>query len=95
MASARAAARFEAEGNGAIPAGLSEIVIGAAPVGEALVDDHRVPLISATGSTGASSMTPAPSAASSAAGVTEAGTGTIEAEGAPARNASCLSAPWS
>ncbi|MFY8112958.1 MAG: aldehyde dehydrogenase family protein, partial [Rhabdaerophilum sp.] len=36
---------------GTIPAGLSEIVIGAAPVGEALVSDARVPLVSATGST--------------------------------------------
>ncbi len=47
----RAAQRFEDEGNGTIPAGLSEIVIGAAPVGEALVSDARVPLVSATGST--------------------------------------------
>jgi len=48
---ARAARRFEEEGNGTVPPGLSEIVIGAAPVGEALVDDARVPLVSATGST--------------------------------------------
>ncbi len=48
---ARAAARFEAEGNGKIPVGLSEIVIGAAPIGEALVNDPRIPLVSATGST--------------------------------------------
>jgi aldehyde dehydrogenase (NAD+) len=48
---ARAAARFEAEGNGKIPVGLSEIVIGAAPVGETLVNDPRIPLVSATGST--------------------------------------------
>ncbi|GAK33726.1 aldehyde dehydrogenase [Iodidimonas nitroreducens] len=41
----RAAAKF-----GAAPDGLSQIVIGAADIGEALVDDPRVPLISATGS---------------------------------------------
>ena len=35
---------------GAAPEGLSQIVIGAADVGEALVDDPRLPLISATGS---------------------------------------------
>jgi aldehyde dehydrogenase (NAD+) len=48
---ARAARRFEAEGNGTIPAGLSEIVIGDGAIGAALVADHRVPLVSATGST--------------------------------------------
>ncbi|HWE45123.1 MAG TPA: aldehyde dehydrogenase family protein [Caulobacteraceae bacterium] len=42
----RAAKRF-----GAAPAHLSQVVIGRADVGEALVGDHRVPLISATGST--------------------------------------------
>jgi aldehyde dehydrogenase (NAD+) len=47
---ARAAARFAASGAPA-PAGLCEIVIGAADAGEALVDDHRVTLVSATGST--------------------------------------------
>lgn len=36
---------------GGVPEGLSQILIGAAPVGEQLVDDTRVPLISATGST--------------------------------------------
>lgn len=36
---------------GGVPANLSQIVIGMAEVGEALVDDRRVPLISATGST--------------------------------------------
>jgi len=48
---ARAAARFEAAGNGAVPPGLLEVVIGGPETGEALVDDARVPLISATGST--------------------------------------------
>ncbi|MCP8938797.1 aldehyde dehydrogenase family protein [Alsobacter sp. SYSU M60028] len=43
---ARAAAKF-----GGVPAGLSQVLIGGRGVGEALVDDHRVPLISATGST--------------------------------------------
>ncbi|SDR57230.1 aldehyde dehydrogenase (NAD+) [Rhizobiales bacterium GAS113] len=42
----RAARRF-----GDIPAGLSEVIIGARGVGEALVDDERVALVSATGST--------------------------------------------
>ena len=42
----RAARRF-----GDAPAHLSQVVIGLADVGEALVDDWRVPLISATGST--------------------------------------------
>ncbi|MDQ4134600.1 MAG: aldehyde dehydrogenase family protein [Pseudomonadota bacterium] len=42
----RAAERF-----GEAPAGLSELVIGGREVGEALVDDHRVPIVSATGST--------------------------------------------
>ena len=42
----RAVKRF-----GDAPAGLSELVIGERDVGEALVDDRRVPLISATGST--------------------------------------------
>jgi aldehyde dehydrogenase (NAD+) len=47
---ARAAARFAATGAPA-PAGVCEIVIGAADAGEALVDDPRVTLVSATGST--------------------------------------------
>ena len=47
---ARAVARFAASGSPA-PSGLSELVIGTAGVGEALVDDHRVALVSATGST--------------------------------------------
>lgn len=42
----RAAARV-----GNIPAGLSTVLIGGRDVGEALVDDARVPLVSATGST--------------------------------------------
>ncbi|MBS1118951.1 MAG: Aldehyde dehydrogenase [Deltaproteobacteria bacterium] len=42
----RAAVKF-----GAAPAGLSEIVLGGADVGAALVDDPRVALVSATGST--------------------------------------------
>ncbi|HYH39133.1 MAG TPA: aldehyde dehydrogenase family protein [Azospirillum sp.] len=42
----RAAARF-----GDAPGHLSQVVLGLADVGEALVDDPRVPLISATGST--------------------------------------------
>ena len=36
---------------GAAPEGLSEIVIGAREIGEQLVDDARIPVISATGST--------------------------------------------
>ena len=43
---ARAAASF-----GEAPDGLCEIVIGGADIGEALVGDRRLPLISATGST--------------------------------------------
>jgi aldehyde dehydrogenase (NAD+) len=43
----RACARF-----GDAPDGLSEVLIGGRAVGEALVDDHRVPVVSATGSTG-------------------------------------------
>ncbi len=42
----RAARRF-----GGVPAGLSSVVIGAREVGEALVDDPLVALVSATGST--------------------------------------------
>ncbi|MFZ2029698.1 MAG: aldehyde dehydrogenase family protein [Vitreimonas sp.] len=42
----RATARF-----GEAPAGLSQVIIGGRSVGEALVDDPRVQLISATGST--------------------------------------------
>lgn len=42
----RAALRF-----GGVPAGLSSVVIGGRAIGEQLVDDRRVALISATGST--------------------------------------------
>ena len=42
----RALARF-----GDAPAGLSSVVIGDASIGEAMVNDRRLPLISATGST--------------------------------------------
>jgi len=42
----RAAARF-----GAAPAGLLDVVVGDHAIGERLVDDPRVPLVSATGST--------------------------------------------
>ncbi len=41
----RACARF-----GDVPAGLSEVLIGGRAIGEALVDDRRVALVSATGS---------------------------------------------
>jgi aldehyde dehydrogenase (NAD+) len=47
---ARAAARFT-ESGAAAPEGLSEVIVGAAEVGERLVDDPRVALVSATGST--------------------------------------------
>jgi aldehyde dehydrogenase (NAD+) len=43
----RAMKRFGADA----PAGLSELLIGGREIGEALVDDPRVPLVSATGST--------------------------------------------
>ena len=46
----RAMKRYADSGN-AVPDGLSQIIIGRADVGEAMVDDVRVPLISATGST--------------------------------------------
>ena len=46
----RAVAAYRAAGHAA-PEGLSEVLIGRADVGEALVDDTRVALISATGST--------------------------------------------
>ena len=46
----RAVARFNAAG-GEAPAHLSQVLNGPAPVGEALVDDPRVALLSATGST--------------------------------------------
>ena len=46
----RAIKRFADAGH-AVPNGLSQLVIGRADIGEAMVDDSRVPLISATGST--------------------------------------------
>jgi aldehyde dehydrogenase (NAD+) len=46
----RAVARFAQSGAPA-PAGLSEVVIGGADIGTVLVDDPRVQLVSATGST--------------------------------------------
>jgi aldehyde dehydrogenase (NAD+) len=42
----RAARRF-----GGVPEGLSEVLLGGREVGEILVEDHRVPVVSATGST--------------------------------------------
>jgi aldehyde dehydrogenase (NAD+) len=42
----RAASRF-----GGVPDGLLEVLVGGRDLGEVLVDDHRVPLVSATGST--------------------------------------------
>ncbi|MBP8119882.1 MAG: aldehyde dehydrogenase family protein [Burkholderiales bacterium] len=46
----RAIVKYRAAG-GVVPDGLSQIIIGRADVGEVLVDDARVALISATGST--------------------------------------------
>jgi len=46
----RAVARFTQAG-GSVPAGLAGLIIGGRDVGEALVDHHQVPLVSATGST--------------------------------------------
>jgi aldehyde dehydrogenase (NAD+) len=43
----RACARFGPDA----PEGLSEVLIGGREIGESLVDDHRVPVVSATGST--------------------------------------------
>ena len=42
----RAAEKF-----GGVPDGLHEVLIGGREIGEVLVDDHRVPVVSATGST--------------------------------------------
>ena len=47
----RTVQRYEEAGNGKVPDGLSQIIIGGGDVGAALVGDHRVPLVSATGST--------------------------------------------
>lgn len=46
----RAVRRF-ADGGNVVPQGLSQVIIGRADIGEAMVDDARVALISATGST--------------------------------------------
>ena len=46
----RAISRYRAEG-GVVPDGLSQVLVGRADVGEAMVKDARVALISATGST--------------------------------------------
>ena len=46
----RAIARFNGEGGDDAPQGLSELLIGHADIGQQLVDDKRVPVISATGS---------------------------------------------
>jgi aldehyde dehydrogenase (NAD+) len=46
----RAMRRFESEG-GAVPDGLSAVLIGGRALGELLVDHPKVPLVSATGST--------------------------------------------
>ncbi len=46
----RAVARYNAA-DGKAPAGLSGLVVGARAAGEALVQSHQVPLVSATGST--------------------------------------------
>jgi len=43
--------RFNAENGGAAPAGLAELIIGERRAGEQLVQDQRVQLVSATGST--------------------------------------------
>jgi aldehyde dehydrogenase (NAD+) len=48
---AKAASRFAKETGTAIPDGLMEVLIGAREVGEVMVDDPRVALVSATGST--------------------------------------------
>ena len=47
---AGAAERFAAEGLGDAPPALTQVVIGGRAVGERLVDDARVPIVSATGS---------------------------------------------
>ncbi len=47
----KAVAVFDKSHPGIAPKGLSQLLIGRADIGEQLVDDHRVPMISATGST--------------------------------------------
>ena len=46
----RAIERFNKDSGGDAPEGLSELLIGHADIGQQLVDDRRVPVISATGS---------------------------------------------
>src|SRR5258707_7586808 len=46
----RALKRFKADG-GSVPDGLSAVLVGGREIGEALVNNARVPLVSATGST--------------------------------------------
>jgi len=48
----QAIARRAAERFGGVPEGLIEVLIGGREIGEILVEDHRVPVVSATGSTG-------------------------------------------
>ncbi len=47
---ARAVAKFNAQG-GAVPTGLAQVLIGRGDVGQMMVDDPRIALVSATGST--------------------------------------------
>ncbi|HUQ01941.1 MAG TPA: aldehyde dehydrogenase family protein, partial [Kofleriaceae bacterium] len=47
----RALVRRAMQAFGDAPEGLSEVLIGGQDIGEVLVDDHRVPVVSATGST--------------------------------------------
>jgi aldehyde dehydrogenase (NAD+) len=47
----RAVARFNQDGGAKAPEGLSAVLMGGRELGELLVDDRRVPLVSATGST--------------------------------------------
>jgi aldehyde dehydrogenase (NAD+) len=47
---ARTSVRFQRETGHPAPHGLLEVVIGGVEIGELLVNDHRLPLISATGS---------------------------------------------
>ncbi len=48
----RAAARFAEETGEPAPEGLSQVLVGGPEVGQALAEDPRAPLVSATGSTG-------------------------------------------
>ncbi|CAN5216121.1 aldehyde dehydrogenase family protein [soil metagenome] len=47
----RAVAQFDAQGAGAAPAHLSQLLIGDASIGQLMADDARIALVSATGST--------------------------------------------